>query len=196
VALEPRPEPIPPPPPRPPPPPAVVVRGSLSAAAASFTKSSPVTWGAAAALEATLRATVSISLTASRYLPTTITSPYGSFDLTRTILGLGAGPSFHAGPLEFDPVGGGAVELVGRGSTEATSTLNPHRGRVLARVGALLGFRAHLALARPVGLVGALGAAYYPRPIRFVAEAPERHELAAPWPVVGMAELGVEVSIP
>jgi hypothetical protein len=67
---------------------------------------------------------------------------------------------------------------------------------VLARVGATLGFRVHLELVHPVGLVGALGAAYYPRPIRFLAQAPERHELAAPWPVVGTGQLGVEVSIP
>jgi hypothetical protein len=174
----------------------VVMRGSLSATVASFTKTSPVTWGAAAGLEATLRGAMTVSLTAGRYLPTTITSPYGSFDLTRTTLTLCAGPSFHTGPLEFDPVGGGAVEFVGRSSTESTSTLNAQRGRTLARFGALLGFRVHLNLAHPVGLVGALEAAYYPRPVRFVAEAPERHELAAPWPVVGTAELGVEVRIP
>jgi hypothetical protein len=109
---------------------------------------------------------------------------------------LGAGPSFRQGRLEFDPEGGAALEFVSRSSAEPTSTLSPRQDRVLARVGAILGFRVHLELARPVGLTGTLGAAYYPRPMRFLAQVPERRELAAPWPVVGMGQLGVEVSIP
>lgn len=172
--------------------PALVVRGAIDGQVASLAQPVPLTWGAEAALEATLWSRVSLRFALGRHWPARILSPYGSLKITRTFCTLGAGHAWREGSFEFLPSAAALLELLARSDAQPISGARARSDTTLTRLGGLVGLRVAYRLGIPAALSGALAVAYFPSSVEYMASTPNAVSLLTPWPVVVMGQLGVE----
>jgi hypothetical protein len=137
----------------------------------------------------------SLRVGAERHLPIQIESDFGTFRVDRSGLTLGAGHYWELGDFQLEVGGGGAADLLMRRDATSVLELSTHKDASYARFGGFLASRVRYALYGPLSVEVRVGAAYFPRPIRFVT-APERVELTSLWRLVPSADLGLELSAP
>jgi hypothetical protein len=181
TVVEPRRTPAPPPPaplpPRPKSEPSAgtTLHGSLSAVSASFSEAAEPTLGGSLALGVSIASLLDVDIGATRYLPVTIDSAFGSFTLERSALSLTAGPVFRGESFAFVPALGIAGEWIARQDTHAAQGVaRGDEEPVIRRLGGALAMRGRYRLvssgdAEFVSVLGALGASYFGERIRFLA---------------------------
>jgi hypothetical protein len=158
------------------------LHASLAALAASFAEGAEPTFGASLALGASFASLVEVDVRGSRQLATSIESPFGSFELTRTSLALSAGPLFrvgstprdHGGGFALVPAAGAAIEWIHRAETAPAADVLSSDATTTPRIGGLLELRGRAPLvlyrgSESFSLVGTVGAAYFGERVRFLA---------------------------
>jgi len=160
----------------------LVVHGAVDAALASFGKNA--TAGAALALGLGWR---------DRW-PVTIHSAFGEFRVNRALVGAALGPVFHAGGGSLSPEIGVLVERLRRFGTQPVQGVFSNQAEPLYRVGGLVELRVRRRLFRPLSLELVAGAAYLGRSVQFSARNGDRYPFLEISPVMGFAQLGIDIA--
>jgi hypothetical protein len=151
------------------------LHGSLTAVSASFSEAAEPTLGGSLALGVSIVSWVDVDVGGTRYLPVTIDSAFGSFNLARSALSLTAGPVFRSGSFAFVPALGITGERIARRDTVAAEGVaRDDEEPVIRRFGGALTIRGRYRLlssggAEFVSVLGALGASYFGERVRFLA---------------------------
>jgi hypothetical protein len=170
-------------------------RLALLATAAAFAEPEPVSLGGRLSVGFSTPSHVVLRVGAGRHLPVTVASDLGRFDVDRSTGDLSLGYVFDLERLELEAEASLVAELLQRGAPRAADTATARKGRSYSRIGGLVGARARYRVAGPVALEVGVGAAYFPRPVRFVS-GPETAEIAELWKFTPRIDLGAEVRLP
>jgi len=172
------------------------VRGGVAATVASLAASVSATGGLNASLGLLASSGIGLRLGGSAYLPARYRTELGDFDLTRSLLGLGAGFSLRLPPFSLEPELGVSAELMRRSGASPAPGVFERDDNAYARVGPFAALRLRYPLLSMASLELAGSATYYPRRIRFVARSAETHDLGGPSPLSFSAQLGLEIMSP
>ena len=170
------------------------VHGGVGLTLSSLSSEAPITRGLSATLAATWRSAFELRAGAARYWPSRIDGPLGAFRIDRTLLGLSAGPLLPLGALVLTPEIGVIAEWLERSEAEPAAGVTAHGNHTSLRVGGLLGLGGRRKIAGPVALELRLGAAYFGQGVEFVAQTQGQSRLTTAWPVVLLAQVGLDVS--
>jgi hypothetical protein len=172
----------------------VVVHGSVHAALASFGENAPSTAGAALALGLGWRNRIEARAFGTLFWPVTIHSALGEFRVNRALVGAALGPVFRVGGLSLSPEFGVLVERLRRFGTEPGPGVFSNEAEPLYRVGGLTDLRVRRRLFRPLSLELVVGAAYLGRSVQFSARNGDRYPFLEIGPVMGFAQLGIDIA--
>jgi len=173
-----------------------VVRVALGSSIATFSSAAPATWGASAALGLTFRSSVEFTASAAYYLPVTVDSAFGNFELDRATAALSGGPMLLEGRFGLTPEAGVCLEWLRRSATHAEAGVSATAEQSVQRWGALLALRSRYRVIAPLSVELRAGAAYFAQSVEFVAKSPENVRLADIAPAVFFGSLGLEAAFP
>jgi hypothetical protein len=171
-----------------------VVHGAIGAAVASFASGAPTTEGGMLALGLAWRHRIEARLFGSLFWPVPVHSAFGEFRVNRAIVGATSGPVFSTRAFSFIPEVGVLVERLSRSSTVPAEGVFVAQPVPLYRVGGVLAMRLRWALAPPLSLELTSGAAYLGRSVQFSARNGSSAPLLEIGPVMGFAQLGIDIA--
>jgi hypothetical protein len=170
------------------------LRARVGAALASLSSEALVTWGPSASVGLRL-GQIELQVGADYYLPVTLQSAFGRFQIERAIATLSGGPRLLEGAFTLVPQAGVCLEWLARLETSPAPGVSARAGRTFQRWGGLLSLRGRYELAPPVSLELVLGASYFGRAVQFVARDPSTVRLVDVPPVVFHGQFGLEVAL-
>jgi hypothetical protein len=171
-----------------------VVHGAIGAAVSSFSSGAPTTEGGMLALGLTWRNRIEARVLGSLFWPVPIHSSFGEFRVNRAIVGATSGPVFSLRAFSFIPEVGVLVERLSRSSTVPAEGIFVGQAVPLYRLGGVLALRLRRALWRPLSLELTAGAALFGRSVQFSARNGSTAPLLEIGPVMGFAQLGIDIA--
>jgi hypothetical protein len=128
------------------------------------------------------------------FWPVHVQSAFGEFRVNRAIVGATAGPVFSTGSFSFNPEVGVLVERLSRSSTLPADGVSAGEPVPLHRLGGLMTMRLRRALVPWFSLELTAGAAYLGRGVQFLARNGDSARLLDVGPVMGFAQLGIDIA--
>ena len=178
-----------------PPRPSTVVCGSIAAAVASFAPdAAATTQGAALALGMRWQNRVEARIFGTLFWPATVRNGFGDFRVNRALLGVAAGPVFSAGGFALSPQVGVVLERLHRTGTVPAAGLFATEAEPVHRVGGLVGLRLRRPVLPPLAIELVAGGAYWGRSVNFSVRNAEGPPFLEIGPVMGFAQLGIEIA--
>jgi hypothetical protein len=171
----------------------LVVHGAVAAAIASFAAGKPTTEGATLALGLGWRNRVEARAFGALFWPATVHSAFGEFRLQRAIVGAAFGPVFRTAGFSFSPEVGVLVERLRRSGTLPSQGVFANEAAPLYRPGGVVELRVRRALWRPLSLELVAGGAYLGRSVQFSVRNGDRSPFLEIGPVLGFAQLGIDL---
>jgi hypothetical protein len=169
------------------------VETGLGVAAASFAQTAPISVGPSLMLGVTFASQFGAQLSASYFLPSTVETSFGRFNLQRVALEASVGYRLGAEPLTVTPELGVIQEFFGRTETEPQPSVEALDEAWSYRTGALAGGRARYRVASRVQLALSVASAFFPARARIVAAGSSTEELLTPFRWVALAHLGAQI---
>jgi hypothetical protein len=176
--------------------PTLVVASSLGGRVATFAREVPVQAGPAASFSLRFRNASTLRLRAAHYFADSFVSPFGSFQLDRTQLALDGGLVWTRSRVEAELSLGLATELIRRRGQKAAPGVAIGPDDDVPRVGGEILGQLRYRIFEFLAVEAGLGAAYFPKPLRFVAAVSDNRVLAEPFKLVGMGCLALELRAP
>ncbi len=175
---------------------ALLVTSSLGARLASFDRQVPVQAGPATSLGLRFRNAGTVRLRAAHYFAASFASQFGSFKLDRTQLALDGGFAWTNETIEAELSLGLSTELLRRRAERAAPGVAFGADVNTTRIGGELLGQLRYRIFAFLAVEAVLGAAYFPKPIRFVASVTDNRVLTEPFKLVGMGGLALELRAP
>ncbi len=152
----------------------------LGGGATTFEASVPVSLAATGHVGWVLRDRLAVDLGVSHQPASRFESGAGSFELSRWVYWLGAGPSWNGTDWAFVSQVSVAAESISRSQTQPSVDVSANSERALARFGGRFSTSARWSLLGSMGLRATLFGTWYPRAIRLTAAGGEE-VVAEPW---------------
>ncbi len=170
--------------------------GALGVDAASFDHHVPLQFAPAASLGLSVGDRVILRARAAHYFPVAFESRFGRFELDRTHLGFTAGLMVSRSPWEGEVSLGLLTELLRRSGAISAPTVAASTDDSFVRAAGELRAVGRIELWRHVSVELALGAAYFPGALRFVAAVGTDPVLVEPFALVALGGLALQLRAP
>lgn len=169
-------------------------RGQVGMSVATFSPTAPTMQGIAMALGLTFDERVEARAFGTAFLPTSIGGPLGDFRVTRTSVGIAAGPVLRSPMFSLAAEAGFVGERVGRHDATPAIGVVAAEPRALYRFGGVLALRLRRTLFRPLSVELVAGGLYFGRRLQFTAQSAESSWSETVWPAVAFTQLGLEIA--